>query len=202
MGTGLHAVTPAVDDLFSAVQNVPCLYLFASVGYSSLSSTDSDALRSLLFFLLRRNVSLNVCFLQSYLISGGPWSLVWFHWRLYRLKHVYSQTLEYGKNTGGDWYTHMFGPANACAFAHRLSTCQRRMVQTDRHKFRPAATLGGACSGLSQSLWMLYRSSTEALGIIEQLNDHIPEWTIPMCSTLRLTSTFRGRVCTLSLKLT
>jgi len=131
---------------------------------------------SVTFSLLQRNVSSNVCFLQSYLISGGLWSLVWFHWRLYRLKYVYFQTVEYGKNTGGDWYTHMFGPANACAFAHRLSACQQCMVQTDRHKFHPAATLGGACSGLSQSLWMLYRSSTEALGIIEQLNDHIPEW--------------------------
>jgi len=39
MGTGLHAVAPAVDDPLSAVQNAPhiCLYLFASgsAGYSA-----------------------------------------------------------------------------------------------------------------------------------------------------------------------
>ena len=31
---------------------------------------------------------------------------------------------------------------------------------------------------------MLYTSNTEALGILEQLSDHIPEWTILMCQHL------------------
>ena len=68
-----HALTPAVDEPLSAVQNAShgCLYLFASAGYSTVPSpTDSDALCSLSRSLLRRNVSSNVCLLCPDLVSG------------------------------------------------------------------------------------------------------------------------------------
>jgi len=43
---------------------------------------------------------------------------------------------------------HVLGPANACAFVHRLSTrAETYTVQMDRQTFCPAAMLDGARSG-------------------------------------------------------
>jgi len=74
MGTGLHAVAPAVDDPLYAVQNTPhiCLYLFASAGYSAdpfllLIWTPSF---SLSHSILWCKFSSNVCHLCPDLISG------------------------------------------------------------------------------------------------------------------------------------
>jgi len=114
----------------------------------SLSSADSDALHSVSRSLLQRNVSWDDCLLHPDLVSRDRGHLYAFiedstNWSTY----VYFQTLEYGNNTGGDWFMHVFGAANACMFVHRLSACQQRVVQMDRHTFHLAATLGGACSG-------------------------------------------------------